>query len=190
MTKTRRTRIKDKTKTKTKTRKTMFKKKHFESNDGFLTSVWGPPAWHFLHTISFNYPVNPTQEDKNNYRNFVLGLQNVLPCGKCRNNLKNNLKTLPLTMDVMKNRNTFSRYIYDLHELINKMLKKKSGLTYCDVRERYEHFRARCIPINIPMEKGCSEPLYGKKSRCILKIVPQEIKGNSLQIDKKCINKM
>ena len=36
-------------------------------------------------------------------------------------------------------------------------------------------------------EKGCTEPLYGKKSRCILKIVPQDEKGQSIQIDKKCI---
>ena len=43
----------------------------------------------------------------------------------------------------MKNRFTFSKYIYDLHEIVNKMLKKKSNLSYCDVRERYEHFRAR-----------------------------------------------
>ena len=33
----------------------------------------------------------------------------------------------------MKNRNTFSRYVYELHETVNKMLGKKSGLTYCDV---------------------------------------------------------
>jgi hypothetical protein len=43
----------------------------------------------------------------------------------------------------MKNRESFSRYVYELHELVNKMLNKKSGLKYCDVRERYEHFRAR-----------------------------------------------
>jgi hypothetical protein len=36
-------------------------------------------------------------------------------------------------------------------------------------------------------EKGCTEPLYGKKARCILNIVPQEEKGQSIQIDKKCI---
>ena len=36
-------------------------------------------------------------------------------------------------------------------------------------------------------EKGCTEPLYGKKSKCIINIVPQEEKGASLQIDKKCI---
>jgi hypothetical protein len=191
MSKTYKTKSKSKTKTK---KKRIFKKKDFSSGDGFLTSVWGPPAWHFLHTISFNYPVNPSQEDKTNYRNFILSLQDVLPCGKCRENLKKNFKVLPLTMTVMKNRETFSRYIYNLHELVNKMLKKKSGLSYCDVRERYEHFRSRCSqneipkPINIK-EKGCTEPLYGKKSRCILKIVPQENKGESLQIDNKCIKK-
>ena len=59
-------------------------------------------------------------------------------------NLKTNLKQMPLTMEQMKSRETFSRYIYELHELVNKMLKKKSNLSYCDVRERYEHFRSRC----------------------------------------------
>ena len=50
----------------------------------------------------------------------------------------------PLKSCHLKNRDTFSRYVYKLHEIINKMLKKKSGLTYCQVRERYEHFRSRC----------------------------------------------
>ena len=44
----------------------------------------------------------------------------------------------------MKNRFTFSKFIYDLHENINTMLGKTSGLTYSMVRERYEHFRSRC----------------------------------------------
>ena len=102
----------------------------------------------------------------------------------------------------MENRETFSRYIYNLHELINKMLNKKSNLSYCDVRERYEHFRARCTDTKPKVftlsqlktnknktkkEKGCIEPLYGKKARCILNIVPDEEKGPSIQIDEKCI---
>ena len=36
-------------------------------------------------------------------------------------------------------------------------------------------------------EKGCTEPLYGKKSKCIIKIVPQEDKGATFQMDKKCV---
>jgi hypothetical protein len=81
------------------------------------------------------------------------------------------------------------------------MLKKKSNLTYCDVRERYEHFRSRCVDEKPKVfkyseiktrknrEKGCTEPLYGKKARCILNIVPQNEKGQSIQIDKKCMKR-
>lgn len=176
--------------------KTVFYKKDFESNDGMLTSVWGPSAWHFLHTMSFNYPVKPSAKDKKHYRDYVLSLQNVLPCGKCRDNLKHNFKKLPLTMASMKSRATFSKYIYDLHELINKMLGKKSGLTYCQVKNRYEHFRARCtLPLvkksktRKKREDGCVEPMFGEKSKCVLKIIPHEEKCDTFQIDEKCIKK-
>jgi hypothetical protein len=181
-----------------KTKNHVFSKKDYKSGDGMLTSVWGPPMWHYLHTMSFNYPVNPNAEDKKNYRNFIINLQYVLPCKYCRINLTNNFKKKPLQMCHMANRETFSRYIYELHELVNKMLHKASHLSYCEVRERYEHFRSRCTEekpriFNFKMntrkkkEKGCTEPLYGKKSKCVINIVPQEDKRATLKIDKKCI---
>ena len=186
-----------------KTRKRrVYSKKDYNAGDGMLTTVWGPGMWHYLHTMSFNYPVNPSHEEKVHYRDFVQSLQYVLPCKYCRMNLKTNFKSLPLTMEDMKDRESFSRYIYELHELVNRMLKKKSSLSYCDVRERYEHFRARCtdekpkifkiekrartLKHKKTTEKGCTEPLYGKKSKCIIKIVPQEEKGATFQMDKKC----
>ena len=178
-------------------KKRIFKRKDYRSGDGMLTTVWGPSMWHYLHIMSFNYPVKPTLQDKKNYRNFVLNLQNVLPCKYCRINLKNNFKAHPLKMCHMESRDKFSRYIYKLHEVVNKMLGKKSGLTYCDVRERYEHFRARCTEENPKMfrfrktkkskEKGCTEPLYGKKAKCVIKIVPHDEKCKTLEIDDKCI---
>jgi hypothetical protein len=173
-----------------------YSKDDFDSNNGMLTAVWGPGTWHFLHTMSFNYPVNPTSEDKAHYRDFIYSLYNVLPCGKCRKNLRRNLTELPLQMRHMASRDTFSKYIYKLHEKVNRMLGKQSGLSYCDVRERYEHFRARCAKTspetmaNDPaLEKGCTVPLYGEKSRCILKIVPDSTKCETLQIDKKCVKR-
>jgi len=189
-----------------KSRKRVFKKKDYNSGDGMLTSVWGPPMWHYLHTMSFNYPINPTKADKQHYKDFVLNLQYVLPCKYCRVNLTNNFKKKPLQMCDMASRETFSRYIYELHEVINKMLKKNSHLSYCDVRERYEHFRSRCTEekpkvfnfkkTNVKnktlkkrgeKEKGCTEPLYGKKSKCVINIVPIEDKSATFQMDKKCI---
>jgi hypothetical protein len=172
----------------------VYTRKHYQSNDGMLTTVWGPSTWHLLHTMSFNYPVNPSCDDKENYRNFVLNLVHVLPCGKCRENLKKNFKRLPLTMKHMESRSTFSKYMYKLHEVVNTMLKKKSGLSYQDVRERYEHFRARCALGDKPKEKkpdetGCVEPIYGEKSKCVLKIIPQTEKCETFQMDEKCIKK-
>lgn len=185
--KKRRTNAGPKSKTKT------FSKQDYASTDGFLTSVWGPMLWSYLHTMSFNYPNEPTAENKKHYRDFVLNLQHVMPCKYCRLNLVKNLKELPLTVDHMKNRETFSRYIYELHELVNKMLNKQSGLSYEDVQERYENFRSRCtiekkvVIKEEKKEKGCTVPLYGKKSKCVIKIVPQEEKQETFQMDKKCI---
>ena len=195
-------------KKKSKKRKTkkIYTKKDYKSGDGMLTSVWGPSLWHYLHTMSFNYPVNPTNQDKKNYKAFVMSLQHVLPCKYCRMNFKKNIKDVPLGAKQLKNRERFSRWMFNLHEHINKMLGKKSGLKFCDVRDRYEHFRARCtidldadktkiIKIKSSKktrkkkEKGCVEPLYGKKSKCIIKIVPKDKKVKTFQVDKKCIKK-
>lgn len=195
----------------------VFKKSDYKSGDGMLTSVWGPGLWHYLHTMSFNYPVEPTEQQKRHYRQFMLSLVNVLPCRYCRENLKKNYKKMPLLMSHMASRDTFSRYVYELHEHVNRMLGKKSGLTYCDVRERYEHFRARCVidpkhpeksalapsatasapststsaptPATKEKEKGCTEPLYGKKAKCVIKIVPFEQKAETLTVDERCLKK-
>lgn len=174
----------------------VFTKEEYNSGDGMLTSVWGPPMWHFLHTMSFNYPVNPTVEDKKHYSNFIYDLRYVLPCKYCRINLISNLKANPLLDCHLKSRETFSKFIYRLHEIVNKRLGKKSGLSYCDVRERYEHFRSRCTKNDAPpklfnfsnkKEKGCTEPLYGHKAKCVMSIVPQTTNIPSFQIDNKCV---
>lgn len=172
--------------------KYIFTESDYNSGDGMMTSIWGPPLWHSLHTISFNYPINPTKEQKKQYFNFYSSLQGILPCRYCRENLVKNMQVLPLNKYVFKNRESLSRYIYELHELINTILDKKSGLSYEDVRDRYEHFRSRCLedPKKIKQhegkEEGCTEPLYGIKSKCVLNIVPKDNRLSTFKIDPKC----
>ena len=125
--------------------KLIFNENEYNSNDGMITTIWGPPLWHVLHTISFNYPIKPTNEQKKHYYKFYNNLKNILPCKMCRDNLKKNLSKVPLTIDVFKNRHSLSTFVYQLHETVNQMLGKTSGLSYEAVRDRYELFRARCI---------------------------------------------
>jgi hypothetical protein len=184
-------------------KKYTFTRKEYMSSDGMMTSIWGPAMWHALHTISFDYPVHPTSEEKKHYKDFIESLKYVLPCKYCRTNLTNNLKIYPIRECHMKNRDTFSRYVYNLHEIINKMLGKKSGLSYCDVRETYEHFRSRCTESDGKKlfkfnktrknksknnkEQGCTAPLYGKNAKCVIKIIPEEEKEPSFSVDNRCV---
>ena len=187
--------------------KPVFNKDDYNSSDGMLTYVWGPSMWHTLHTISFNYPVKPDMKTRKQYFAFFNSLKDILPCRYCRINLVKNLKRVPLNMKTMRNRETLSKWVYKLHEEINSMLGKKSGLTYEAVRERYEMFRARCIDDlagkkkkntrkansklgkNVKSKKrenGCTKPLYGVRSKCVLSIVPRDTNCKSFSIDKRC----
>lgn len=178
-----------------------FGESDYASNDGMLTSVWGPPLWHALHTISFNYPARPDRATRRKYYRFMRSLGDVLPCRYCRENYTGNVQALNFGPHHFKNRDTFSRYVYNLHEHVNTMLGKTSHLTYEKVRRRYENFRSRCLADptqaacaagapapapDAPVEKGCTEPLHGTKSKCIMRIVPKESTHRTFAMDQKC----
>jgi hypothetical protein len=182
----------------------VFNKTDYNNPNGMLTSVWGPSFWHVLHTISVNYPIKPTRDDKEHYKTFIMSLKYVLPCRYCRTNLTKNLKITPLNNEALKNRENFSKWMYKLHETVNKLLGKNSGLKYRDVQDRYEHFRARCssdkkatdktsnnksaktVQKGGKTETGCTHSIYGVKARCKLHIVPDTQTGDSILIDNKC----
>ena len=135
----------------------MKKKDIYNSDNGMISNIWGPPLWHFLHTISFNYPINPTNLQRKHYKQYMLSLGNILPCKYCRINYKKNLLAVPLTNYSLKNRNTFSRWVYRLHSNVNDMLGKKTNITYNEVKEKYNKFRAGCND-----STGCINPLQKK----------------------------
>ena len=72
------TRKKRKSKKNKTLKKSPYYKEDFESGDGMLTTVWGPSMWHTLHTISFNYPVNPSTSVKKKYKRFILCLKKLM----------------------------------------------------------------------------------------------------------------
>lgn len=155
----------------------------YKSNNGFMTSVWGPAAWHFIHFVSLNYPVKPTREQKQHYYDFIINLQNILPCGICRKNMTKNLKKFPLLKSKhMKSRATFSKWVYEFHKEVSTMLKKDSKLTYKQSRDKYEMFRATCGKT----EPGCIKPVNYVKSKCVINIVPQTDETQTFIIDGRC----
>ena len=85
-------------------------------------NIWGPSGWLFMHSISFQYPENPTEEDKNNYKVFFESLKNTIPCPKCREHYSENLKQKPIQLN---SRDELIQWVIDIHNEVNKKNSKK-----------------------------------------------------------------
>jgi hypothetical protein len=91
---------------------------------GLGPDVWGPHGWKFIHFISLGYPRKPTDDDKNNYRNFFNMIPNILPCSICSNHFKENLIKHPLTDDIMNDRIKLLNWSIDMHNEVNLITNK------------------------------------------------------------------
>ena len=104
-----------------------FSPEELRSGDGMVTTVWGPPTWMALHTMSFNYPVEPTAEKREAYRAFFTHVGDMLPCRHCRDNYKRNLALWPLTDRALRNRSTFSRCLLGMFVIRSSSLRTYSS---------------------------------------------------------------
>lgn len=97
--------------------------------------IWGPGAWLFLHTITLNYPTNPTFEDKENYKNFFISLKNVIPCKNCAKHYSENLNNFPID-DSLNSKEDLVKWLIDNHNKVN-VKNKKREYSYDEVIEKY-----------------------------------------------------
>lgn len=160
--------------------------KDSNANNGLITKIWGPSGWEFLHSVTFGYPLEPTDDNKHNYRNFFETIGDILPCRYCRESYKEFITTggTKMTNDVFKNRESLTRWFYNIHEKVNKKLGMDYGLTFEDVCSKYESFRAQCSTTTKKNETGCVNPL-DKKAEAFKKayiqdcpIIPYDIAKN------------
>ena len=98
---------------------------------------WGPHGWIFLHSVTMNYPKEPTNEDKTLYRNFFSSLKRVLPCEKCAYHYKQHINDDPIE-PALESRNTLVRWLIKIHNKVNEDLGKPQ-YTYEQVIEEYKY---------------------------------------------------
>ncbi len=88
-------------------------------------SIWGPHGWKFMHFIAMAYPLEPTDIEKENYKNFFTSLGDVLPCKMCSEHYKKNLLKYPLTDKVLENKVNLTFWTIDIHNEVNAINNKK-----------------------------------------------------------------
>ena len=98
-------------------------------------TIWGPAAWKFLHTITFQYPENPTDNDKRKYYIFFNTLKDVLPCPNCKEHYSKNIEKLPIQLE---SRDDFIKWLIDIHNEVN-IINKKKKYSYEEVYKLYNN---------------------------------------------------
>lgn len=111
------------------------------------TESWGPPAWVFLHSITFNAPKVIKEPMTTQYTSFFTSLQFMLPCKYCRQSYVYFLEKLPIK-DYCDTRVGIVYWLYALHNLVNHKLnlqhKKnvKPIPTFDDIVMKYNNMKA------------------------------------------------
>jgi hypothetical protein len=132
-------------------------------------ATWGPFGWKFIHFITLGYPVNPNNEQKQNYKFFFLSLGNVLPCSVCSNNYKKNLLELPLTDDILNERDKLIKWAIDIHNMVNKETGKPE-MSYEDAIKNMTNTTIITSPTNItPLPKNTN--VSNNKTYCLCALI-------------------
>jgi hypothetical protein len=107
-----------------------------------FTEFFGPCAWKFLHAVSFTYPENPTELDKERYREFYSLLMHVIPCPGCRMSYAQKWNTYPIQLE---SREALSKWVYDIHDKVNTSVGKKSP-PFSEVKRLYADYAHGIMP--------------------------------------------
>ncbi len=157
----------------------------FNINNGLMTKIWGPRAWFFANSVAFGYPINPSAEQKEQYKNYFIYLGFVLPCGFCRESYQVFIKDgeTKITDEIFENRETLTKWIFKLHNRVNKKLGVDYGTSYEEFCDKFETFRAKCID----KSPTCQMPLtlkaeaFKRADEKICTIIPLELANKFIE---------
>ena len=88
------------------------------------SKIWGPPFWFILHSISMNYPVKPSFNQKRHHYDFFFNLKYVLPCEKCRKHYSVLFQKVPIT-PFLDSREAIINWVIYIHNEVSKSLGKE-----------------------------------------------------------------
>lgn len=84
---------------------------------------WGPRTWAYMHEKSLAFPENPTEEEKNRWRQWVTTVASNIDCPTCSEHM---LKEIDTGVEqAMVNKATFVTWLIDVHNRVNAKAGKR-----------------------------------------------------------------
>ena len=88
-------------------------------------SQFGPHYWYMLHTMSLNYPNDPTNFIKQKMKCFIEALPFLLPCKDCSEHAKEFLSNHAKDLNVaLSSKESLFKFLWFFHNHVNERLGK------------------------------------------------------------------
>jgi len=148
-----------------------FEKKMSSSPYGMRTSVWGKAGWVYIGCVARFFPVkDPSRKQKKRYGRFISDMKTILPCGKCQHNMRKHLREINWKVNKMhylSNRDSYSRLVHQLQNIINQHTGKKPT-DYESWVKVFDSFRATCDP----KDPSCTKDIFATDEHvsCVLHV--------------------
>ena len=110
--------------------------------------IWGPHYWFFLHTISMSYPIHPNAVTKKKYYDFVQNIPLFIPVESMAGEFSKLLDQYPV-QPYLDNKESFIRWMWFIHNKINKKLEKPQ----ISLNDFYVNYYEEYKPINEKMSE-------------------------------------
>lgn len=110
----------------------------------FEPDVWGPHYWFFLHTVAMTYPEHPNAVTKRKYYDLIQNMPLFIPRSDIGDKFGGILINYPVT-PYLDNRDSFVRWVWFIHNKINKTLDKEQISLY----ESLDKYNAQFLPKDI-----------------------------------------
>jgi hypothetical protein len=110
--------------------------------------IWGPHYWFFLHTIAMSYPLRPNAVTKKKYYDFVQNIPLFIPVESMAGEFSKLLDQYPV-QPYLDNKESFIRWMWFIHNKINKKLEKPQ----ISLNDFYVKYYEEYKPINEKMSE-------------------------------------
>mmetsp|Transcript_68893 Transcript_68893/g.149931 ORF Transcript_68893/g.149931 Transcript_68893/m.149931 type:complete len:172 (-) Transcript_68893:136-651(-) len=87
-------------------------------------SVWGPPAWFFLHSVTLALPDVVPEEQQKSLAQLMYNMQKILPCPSCGIHLSEHMREHPIEPH-LSTRDGMIQWMIDIHNMVNQGCGKR-----------------------------------------------------------------
>ncbi len=104
----------------------MKNKNNIKNNKKFLgKNIWGPKAWHLLHSFSLHINNELTKDNKHEYYLFYKTFIYMIPCKICRLHYKDMFEFQEPLIEKDITKKTLPKWVWKIHNRVNIRLGKK-----------------------------------------------------------------